>query len=423
MKKYPSIITALSIIAFVFVYQVSPTFAEISQSTYTIQNIDTYEGVDPITGSDVVVATFDIKIDPSYSAVKLYKDGIVVTNNKGVAGITNIQSTVGNYIVENGSYYNIPAGKTSWVKIMSIFAYEDMPLGSRNINVSLNIVPKTYATPHPPTSVKVVKSSVCGGKVDISWNGSGSNADTYNVYKSSSKIAVGLSSTTTSYTDTIGATNYPTTSYFVSSVNSLGEALPTATGTVSVQTSIQSASCVVTPILRTLVKATPLPPKINPGISQQIGDAGGSIVAPPTSQIIDCKFDATKYANYYPDLKAAYGSNTSALTTHYIQHGLFEGRTPCGSDMPSCKFDALTYANLNPDLKAAYGSNTSALTTHYTQHGIAEGRDVCQTKVTPTPVTDATPATKSTATSGMASAYESVKSVFSQVLKVLLFWR
>ncbi len=37
-------------------------------------------------------------------------------------------------------------------------------------------------------------------------------------------------------------------------------------------------------------------------------------------------FDATYYANKYPDVVAAYGTDAGALYSHYMQFGIFEGR-------------------------------------------------------------------------------------------------
>jgi hypothetical protein len=97
----------------------------------------------------------------------------------------------------------------------------------------------------------------------------------------------------------------------------------------------------------------------------------------PTPRTVSCKFDATKYADYYSDLKKAFGYDNTKLKNHWLTYGLGEGRTPCGADMPSCKFNGEAYVSLYPDLAKAGVAGRS----HYTQYGINEGRDVCRQTV------------------------------------------
>lgn len=85
-----------------------------------------------------------------------------------------------------------------------------------------------------------------------------------------------------------------------------------------------------------------------------------------------CIFDAGKYSERYPDLQNAFNGDANALKRHYIDHGLREGRTPCGSSNPNCRFDEKTYKSLNGDL-----NNVPDATQHYKQNGINEGRAVC----------------------------------------------
>ena len=84
-----------------------------------------------------------------------------------------------------------------------------------------------------------------------------------------------------------------------------------------------------------------------------------------------CAFDAVAYANYYPDLKKAFGSDAVALKNHWLTYGMKEGRTPCGAQMPSCRWDAATYLAANPEVK---GMDPMV---HYSQTGITEGRAIC----------------------------------------------
>jgi len=77
-------------------------------------------------------------------------------------------------------------------------------------------------------------------------------------------------------------------------------------------------------------------------------------------------FNALAYIASYPDLIAAFGTNTEAAIQHYLLAGRAEGRT--------VTFDPLAYVASYPDLIPAFGANADAATLHYLQAGYAEGR-------------------------------------------------
>lgn len=83
------------------------------------------------------------------------------------------------------------------------------------------------------------------------------------------------------------------------------------------------------------------------------------------SELINVK----KYREAYADLDAAYGNNWNAYVKHYLKYGAYEGRNSFGT------FDAFAYADRYPDLKAAFGYDVEALWKHYVKYGRAEGRD------------------------------------------------
>lgn len=91
-------------------------------------------------------------------------------------------------------------------------------------------------------------------------------------------------------------------------------------------------------------------------------------------------FDAVSYANTYADLKEAFGTDKSALWKHYKNYGKEEGRTAKFMTISSTKeesiktFDATDYANRYPDVKKVFGTDKSALWKHYQTYGKAEGR-------------------------------------------------
>lgn len=79
-------------------------------------------------------------------------------------------------------------------------------------------------------------------------------------------------------------------------------------------------------------------------------------------------FDATFYADCYPDIKSAFGYNSVALKNHYINNGIYEGR------MASPIFNPKYYRDKYPDLKSSFGNNYKALYDHFINYGAKEGR-------------------------------------------------
>lgn len=79
-------------------------------------------------------------------------------------------------------------------------------------------------------------------------------------------------------------------------------------------------------------------------------------------------FDAVYYANRYKDLKAAYGNNATALFTHFIAHGMREGRQAIDT------FNVQVYKSKYLDLQKEFGNHLSLYYQHYVQFGKNEKR-------------------------------------------------
>lgn len=107
----------------------------------------------------------------------------------------------------------------------------------------------------------------------------------------------------------------------------------------------------------------------------------------PQKPLTADNFDYVRYANDYPDVKAALGLNAAALYGHYITYGIKEGRIAyavtgasagtgagTGEATSASEFNYIRYADKNPDLKAAFGYDAKALYKHYTTFGISENR-------------------------------------------------
>lgn len=79
-------------------------------------------------------------------------------------------------------------------------------------------------------------------------------------------------------------------------------------------------------------------------------------------------FDPTFYANKYADLKQAFGTNASALFSHWVTYGLNEGRQAHPT------FDVIAYKNRYVDLQNAFGNDLKAYVLHYLKYGRKENR-------------------------------------------------
>ena len=80
-------------------------------------------------------------------------------------------------------------------------------------------------------------------------------------------------------------------------------------------------------------------------------------------------FDATYYAEHYPDVVLAKGDSRDVLLDHYVRHGIYEGRSA------SATFNAKAYRTRYADIDALYGDDWIKYVTHYVNVGKAEGRD------------------------------------------------
>jgi len=79
-------------------------------------------------------------------------------------------------------------------------------------------------------------------------------------------------------------------------------------------------------------------------------------------------FDATYYAQRYPDVVAAVGNSKEALLKHYLDCGINEGRNA------SANFNATVYKNRYSDLASAFGDDMIRYASHYVTNGQKEGR-------------------------------------------------
>lgn len=79
-------------------------------------------------------------------------------------------------------------------------------------------------------------------------------------------------------------------------------------------------------------------------------------------------FDPIYYADYYPDLKGAFGYDEAKLLAHFINYGMSEARRGCAA------FDVRSYRNANVDLRRSFGNDWTKYYIHYIEHGQYENR-------------------------------------------------
>ena len=108
---------------------------------------------------------------------------------------------------------------------------------------------------------------------------------------------------------------------------------------------------------------------------------GMTVFASPQVMPDGTLFDAEYYAQANPDVAAALGTDASAMYQHYLMYGKAEGRLAVSPEnvstdltVPNEEFDAKFYAQTYPDVVAALGTNADVLYQHYIQYGKAEGR-------------------------------------------------
>ncbi len=102
------------------------------------------------------------------------------------------------------------------------------------------------------------------------------------------------------------------------------------------------------------------------------------VEAYPKNMLDGYMFDATYYAQTYPEIAFVVGIDEAALYNHYKTVGYKEGRFPYepGTTMSVLNenFDAAYYAVYNPDVVAALGNMPMILFNHYVTFGMDENR-------------------------------------------------
>ncbi len=108
---------------------------------------------------------------------------------------------------------------------------------------------------------------------------------------------------------------------------------------------------------------------------------GLTVKAAPVKMADGQYFDATYYAQKYPDVVAVFGYDQNMLYLHYSLCGKTEGRLPydpsfkaSDNNSNSSGFDAAYYAARYPDVAAVFGNDPAMLKLHYDLCGKAEGR-------------------------------------------------
>lgn len=85
---------------------------------------------------------------------------------------------------------------------------------------------------------------------------------------------------------------------------------------------------------------------------------------------IQVLFNATEYAEMYPDVVAVVGTDEDALWNHFVNYGLAEGRNINRS------FNVFAYRASYVDLRKEFGNNLVSYYEHYALCGQKEGRSL-----------------------------------------------
>nr|MCR5279922.1 hypothetical protein [Lachnospiraceae bacterium] len=91
-------------------------------------------------------------------------------------------------------------------------------------------------------------------------------------------------------------------------------------------------------------------------------------VSEEDQKLIRNLFDPVYYAAEHTDVVAAMGTDPDRLWTHFIKHGIFEGRA-CNAG-----FNVSVYKSCYKDLQDAFGKDIVAYYRHYMMFGIYEKR-------------------------------------------------
>ena len=83
---------------------------------------------------------------------------------------------------------------------------------------------------------------------------------------------------------------------------------------------------------------------------------------------LDAIFDAAYYAKNNPSVVEILGNNPETLYNHFVNYGIFEGRSP------SAKFNVKLYKAAYSDLSKAFGDSLALYYLHYAAIGMGEGR-------------------------------------------------
>ena len=93
-----------------------------------------------------------------------------------------------------------------------------------------------------------------------------------------------------------------------------------------------------------------------------------SVASKTATANYDAVFNATYYANKYPDLKKAFGYDKNKLLRHFIYSGIYEGR------QASPAFNITYYMNTYPDLQKVFKNNKVKYINHFNFNGMKEAR-------------------------------------------------
>lgn len=288
----------------------------------------------------------------------LYKVDYNITKTEVSTVDTNVTKTEGNFYVKDGKTYEIESKQLiSEQAFDKAYGYyyligNTLSCWESNINKSREIKNNISKVGYEDFQLPYVFTLTDGsfyslndsipseGKVN-SWNGliSISNYTTHNAYTLNNKYELYFDDINLVFTNVIDAVRFPE-----------GLLILRRDGSVWYQDNpFKTATCVLENTKTTSSGGNT--EVIDPGDSNEDNPPEQSQLPIPeipnysAEQIADLVFEATYYANKYPDLKATFGNDEAALRNHWLTCGIKEGR------QASPVFNPVYYLNNNSDLK------------------------------------------------------------------------
>lgn len=101
---------------------------------YSMDDIEFFESVDPVTGDATTAVEMKISIEANSTDLVFYKSGMNMITGTGKKASVDIVTVTPN-MIDQGTYYTIPASSIGTIRIKSTFTAADLPRGPYSLKV------------------------------------------------------------------------------------------------------------------------------------------------------------------------------------------------------------------------------------------------------------------------------------------------